>query len=73
MDAMNSWCAPAHIGFGHRLHQFSEALIWDLATTAAEPKVRFSAPGTYVLQAIANDGQLSSTYNVTVTVNPASR
>ena len=36
-------------------------------------KVRFSAPGTYVLRAIANDGQLSSTYNVTVTVNPAGR
>ena len=36
-------------------------------------KIRFSAPGTYVLRAIANDGQLSSTYNVTVTVNPAGR
>ena len=36
-------------------------------------KVRFSTPGTYVLQAIANDGQLSSTYNVTVRVNPAGR
>ena len=34
-------------------------------------KVSFSAPGTYVLQAIASDGQLSSTHNVTVTVNPA--
>jgi len=32
-------------------------------------KVSFSAPGTYVLQAIASDGQLSSTHNVTVTVN----
>lgn len=32
-------------------------------------KVTFSAPGKYVLQAIANDGQLSSTHNVTVTVN----
>lgn len=32
-------------------------------------KVTFSAPGTYVLQAIASDGQLSSKYNVTVTVN----
>jgi len=31
-------------------------------------KVSFSAPGTYVLQAIASDGQLSSTHNVTVTV-----
>jgi len=36
-------------------------------------KVTFSAPGTYVLQAVASDGQLSSTHNVTVTVNPASR
>ena len=33
-------------------------------------KVTFSAPGTYVLQAIASDGQLTSTYNTTVTVNP---
>lgn len=31
-------------------------------------KVSFSAPGEYVLQAIASDGQLSSTHNVTVTV-----
>jgi hypothetical protein len=36
-------------------------------------KVTFSAPGTYVLQAVASDGQLSSTHNVTVTVNPPSR
>jgi hypothetical protein len=34
-------------------------------------KVSFGAPGTYVLQAIASDGQLTSTHNVTVTVNPA--
>jgi len=34
-------------------------------------KVSFSSPGTYVLQAIASDGQLSSTHNVIVTVNPA--
>ena len=34
-------------------------------------KVSFGAPGTYVLQAIASDGQLSKTHNVTVTVNPA--
>jgi hypothetical protein len=33
-------------------------------------QVSFGAPGTYVLQAIASDGQLSSTHNVTVTVNP---
>jgi hypothetical protein len=32
--------------------------------------VSFSAPGTYVLQAIASDGQLFSTQNVTVTVKP---
>ncbi|HYR89396.1 MAG TPA: hypothetical protein VE422_35300 [Terriglobia bacterium] len=31
-------------------------------------KASFSAPGTYVLRAVANDGQLSSTYDVTVTV-----
>ena len=35
-------------------------------------KVSFSAPGTYLLQAVASDGQLSSTHTVTVTVNPAS-
>ncbi len=34
-------------------------------------KVSFTVPGTYVLQAIASDGQLSRTHNVTVTVNPA--
>jgi len=34
-------------------------------------KVSFGAPGTYVLLAIASDGQLSSTHTVTVTVNPA--
>jgi hypothetical protein len=33
----------------------------------------FSAPGTYVLRAIANDGQLYTTREVTVTVNPAAR
>ena len=33
-------------------------------------KVTFSAPGSYVLQAVASDGQLVSTHNVTVTVNP---
>ncbi len=32
-------------------------------------KVSFSAPGTYVLRAIASDGQLASTHNITVTVN----
>ena len=34
-------------------------------------KVSFSAPGTYLLRAIASDGQLESMYEVTVTVNPA--
>jgi hypothetical protein len=34
-------------------------------------KVSFSAPGTYWLRAIASDGQLSSTHDVTVTVNPS--
>ena len=38
---------------------------------ALTSKVSFSSPGTYVLQAIASDGQLSSTHNVIVTVNPA--
>ncbi len=34
-------------------------------------KASFSAPGTYVLRAIAFDGQLFTTKDVTVTVNPA--
>jgi hypothetical protein len=34
-------------------------------------KVSFSAPGTYLLRAIASDGQLESIHEVTVTVNPA--
>lgn len=38
----------------------------DLAT-----KVSFSAPGTYLLRAIASDGQLESIHEVKVTVNPA--
>jgi hypothetical protein len=33
-------------------------------------KVSFSAPGTYVLRAIANDGQLFTPRDITVTVNP---
>jgi len=33
-------------------------------------KVTFSAPGTYVLRAIAGDGQLFTPRDVTVTVNP---
>lgn len=33
-------------------------------------KVSFSAPGTYVLRAIANDSQLFTTGEITVTVNP---
>jgi hypothetical protein len=32
-------------------------------------KASFSAPGTYVLRAIAFDGQLFTTQDVTVTVN----
>jgi len=34
-------------------------------------KASFSAPGTYLLRAIASDGQMESIYEVTVTVNPA--
>jgi hypothetical protein len=33
-------------------------------------KVRFSAPGTYVLRATANDGQLFTSEDLTITVNP---
>ena len=33
-------------------------------------KVSFSAPGTYLLRAIASDGQLESIHEVTVTVHP---
>lgn len=38
---------------------------------ALSSKVTFSAPGTYVLRATANDGQLFTSRDVTVTVNPA--
>jgi hypothetical protein len=34
-------------------------------------KVSFSAPGTYLLRAIASDGQLESIHEVIVTVNPS--
>jgi len=37
---------------------------------ALTSKASFSAPGTYVLRAIAFDGQLFTTKDVTVTVNP---
>jgi hypothetical protein len=33
-------------------------------------KATFSAPGTYLLRAIASDGQLETIHEVTVTVNP---
>ena len=33
-------------------------------------KVRFSAPGTYVLRATSNDGQLFTSQDVTITVTP---
>jgi hypothetical protein len=36
-------------------------------------KVSFSAPGTYVLRAIANDGQLFATRDITVTVSGPDR
>ena len=36
-----------------------------------ETKVSFSAPGNYRLRAIANDGQLTSAYDVDVSVNPS--
>ena len=36
-----------------------------------ETKVSFSAPGAYRLRAIASDGQVASTYDVDVTVNPS--
>jgi hypothetical protein len=36
---------------------------------ALTSKANFSAPGTYVLRAIANDGQLYTTRDVTITVN----
>ncbi len=37
---------------------------------ALTSKVSFTAPGTYVLRATANDGQLFTSRDVTVTVNP---
>jgi hypothetical protein len=38
---------------------------------ALTSKVSFSAPGTYVLRATANDGQLFTSRDVTVTVSPS--
>ena len=34
-------------------------------------KVTFSAPGTYILRAIATDGQLEASFDATVTVKAA--
>ena len=39
----------------------------------ASTKVRFAQPGTYVLRATANDGQLSSSADVTILVSAAAR
>jgi hypothetical protein len=41
--------------------------------TMLTSKVSFTVPGTYMLQAVASDGQLTSTHNVSVIVNPAPR
>jgi hypothetical protein len=38
--------------------------------TESETKVSFSAPGNYRIRAIATDGELFSTYDIDVTVNP---
>ena len=48
----------------------SSAVVYGQPVTLTS-KVSFSAPGTYVLRAIANDGQLFTTREVTITVNPA--
>jgi len=40
---------------------------------ALTTKVSFEAPGTYVLRATANDGQLFTSRDITVTVNPSPR
>lgn len=52
-------------------HPDSSAVVYGEPITL-NSKVTFSAPGTYVLRAIANDGQLYTTGEITVTVNPAS-
>jgi hypothetical protein len=39
------------------------------STRSIQPTVTFSAPGTYVLQAIASDGALATRTSVTITVN----
>jgi hypothetical protein len=49
----------------------SSAVVYGQPVTLTS-KVKFSAPGLYVLRAIANDGQLFTTSEITVTVNPAS-
>ena len=40
------------------------------APVDASTTVSFSAPGTYVLRAIASDGLLESAHDVTITVKP---
>ncbi len=47
----------------------SSAVLYGEPVTLAS-KVSFSAPGTYVLRATADDGQLFTSRDVTVTVNP---
>ena len=47
----------------------SEVVYGEPVTLAS--KVSFAAPGTYVLRATANDGQLFTSRDVTVIVNPS--
>jgi hypothetical protein len=47
----------------------SSAVVYGQPVTLAS-KVRFGAPGAYVLRATANDGQLFTSRDITVTVNP---
>jgi hypothetical protein len=42
-----------------------------VANGKAVTRAIFSAPGTYVLRATANDGELSTTSDITVNVNPS--
>lgn len=56
-------------GPGKAIFEHSDPIL--VADGKAVTRAIFSAPGTYVLRATANDGELSTTSDITVNVNPS--
>jgi hypothetical protein len=54
---------PAKVGF-----ETADPIL--VANGKAVTRALFSVPGTYVLRATANDGELSTTSDITINVSP---